>query len=119
MMLKRIKEFLEDIVVNYTDRDLSCLDCNTDFTFSSDDQSFHAAKGYSDPKRCPNCRKAARTARNSGGGNRGGGGCFSRDRGPRELFSIQCSDCNKEAKVPFNPSGDRPVYCSECFDSHK
>lgn len=23
--------------------------------------------------------------------------------------------CGKEARVPFKPSGDRPVYCSECF----
>ncbi len=107
--------------MSYTDRELSCLDCNTDFTFSADDQSFHSAKGYSDPKRCPNCRKDARGRRNTGGGRSGGGGGggFGRDREPRELHSIQCSDCNKEAKVPFKPSGDRPVYCSECFDSHK
>ena len=103
--------------MSYTDRELNCLDCNTTFTFSSDDQSFHADKGYSDPKRCPNCRKEARNNRNNRGG--GGGGGFGRDRGPRELFSIECSDCNKEAKVPFKPSGDRPVYCSDCFDSHK
>ena len=83
--------------MSYTDRELNCLDCPTTFIFSSDDQSFHAEKGYSDPKRCPNCRKEARSRRNNRGG---GGGGFGRDRGPRELFSIECSDCNKEAKVP-------------------
>ena len=25
------------------------------------------------------------------------------------------ASCGKECKVPFAPSGDRPVYCSECF----
>ena len=26
-----------------------------------------------------------------------------------------CAYCGKACKVPFAPSGDRPVYCSECF----
>ncbi|MEG1743136.1 MAG: CxxC-x17-CxxC domain-containing protein [Clostridia bacterium] len=26
---------------------------------------------------------------------------------------------SKEAKVPFQPSDDRPVYCSECYASMK
>ena len=28
-----------------------------------------------------------------------------------------CANCGKEAKVPFKPREDRPVYCSECFAS--
>ena len=23
--------------------------------------------------------------------------------------------CGREARVPFEPKSDRPVYCSECF----
>ncbi|MEE9315913.1 MAG: CxxC-x17-CxxC domain-containing protein [bacterium] len=30
-----------------------------------------------------------------------------------------CADCNKECEIPFKPSGDRPVYCRECFPKHK
>ncbi|MFH1778197.1 MAG: CxxC-x17-CxxC domain-containing protein [Candidatus Omnitrophota bacterium] len=30
-----------------------------------------------------------------------------------------CTDCNKECEVPFKPSGDRPVYCKECFSKRK
>lgn len=43
------------------------------------------------------------------------------DRGPREriLYKAVCADCNKECEVPFRPSGDRPVYCKECFSSRK
>ena len=26
-----------------------------------------------------------------------------------------CAACGGEAKVPFEPKSDRPVYCSECF----
>ena len=36
-------------------------------------------------------------------------------RGPREYFTATCAACGGEAKVPFEPKSDRPVYCSECF----
>ncbi len=28
---------------------------------------------------------------------------------------VICSDCNKECEIPFKPSEDRPVFCSDCF----
>ena len=37
----------------------------------------------------------------------------------REMHNITCADCKKEAQVPFKPSGDRPVYCRDCFQKHK
>ncbi len=37
------------------------------------------------------------------------------DRGPREMYKSVCSDCGKECEVPFRPTGERPVYCSECY----
>ncbi len=49
------------------------------------------------------------------GGNRGGG--F--DRGPKEMHKAVCADCGKECEVPFKPSGERPVYCRDCFGKHK
>jgi CxxC-x17-CxxC domain-containing protein len=33
----------------------------------------------------------------------------------RILHKAICAECNKECEVPFRPSGDRPVYCKECF----
>jgi len=30
-----------------------------------------------------------------------------------------CADCHKECEVPFKPSGDRPVYCKDCFSRRK
>lgn len=100
--------------MEYTDRELTCVDCNESFIFSADDQSYHAEKGYeNEPKRCSTCRAVKRSSRNSMG--RGGG--FG-NRGPREMHTIQCSDCNKDAQVPFLPRGDKPVYCSECYQSH-
>jgi hypothetical protein len=47
-----------------SDKTLTCVECNSEFAFSAEDQAFHAQKGYTDPKRCPSCR----SARRSGGG---------------------------------------------------
>ena len=38
-----------------------------------------------------------------------------RDFGPRKMHKAVCAECGKECEVPFKPSGDRPVYCKECF----
>ena len=52
----------------------------------------------------------------SGGGFRGrGGGGFGRDRRPAEMHDVICDKCGKECQVPFKPSGDKPVLCSDCF----
>jgi CxxC-x17-CxxC domain-containing protein len=26
-----------------------------------------------------------------------------------------CAKCGKSCQVPFRPTGDKPVYCSDCF----
>lgn len=33
-----------------------------------------------------------------------------------EMHDAICDQCGKPCKVPFRPSGDRPIYCSECFE---
>jgi len=52
------------------------------------------------------------------GFNKGRGG-FRRDFGPREMHKIKCSECGKDAEVPFKPRGDLPVYCRDCFMKKK
>lgn len=37
----------------------------------------------------------------------------------RTMHKAVCADCHKECEVPFKPSGDRPVYCKECFAKRK
>lgn len=56
---------------------------------------------------------------NDRGGNSRGGGGFRSNNGPREMHKAICSDCKQETEVPFKPSGDRPVYCRECFQNHR
>jgi CxxC-x17-CxxC domain-containing protein len=93
--------------MSYEDRTLICQDCGQEFTFSADDQQYHAEKGYTnEPKRCPLCR----ASRRSGGG---GGGGYTSER--REMHPATCAQCGKQTQVPFLPRGDRPVYCSDCF----
>ena len=50
----------------------------------------------------------------SSGGGYGGGG-YGGGRRDREMFSVTCSSCGNDALVPFQPRGDKPVYCSDCF----
>lgn len=43
---------------------------------------------------------------------------WGNDRGgDREttMYKAVCSECKKSCDVPFRPSGDKPVYCRDCF----
>jgi len=111
------------------DKVLTCADCGQEFTFTAAEQQFYADRGFSEPRRCSSCRAIRKAQRgDSGGGNRsyssgssfgnsGGGGYSSGgyDRAPREMFTATCSNCGKDAQVPFRPTSGKPVYCSDCF----
>jgi CxxC-x17-CxxC domain-containing protein len=99
--------------VAYTDRTLTCVECGSEFTFTADDQEFHARKGYQEPKRCPSCRQARRQDRGGGGGGGSYGG------GSRQMYDAVCDNCGTNTQVPFLPRQDRPVYCSDCFSKMK
>jgi CxxC-x17-CxxC domain-containing protein len=102
------------------DKTLVCVDCNQEFAFSASEQAFYAERQFSEPRRCPSCRAAKKAARGGGGGSYSSGGYSGGyDRGPREMFSATCSSCGREALVPFRPSGAKPVYCSDCFNSQR
>jgi CxxC-x17-CxxC domain-containing protein len=96
--------------MGFTDKSLQCSDCGNTFTFTADEQEFYSNRGYAnEPKRCPGCREARRTQRNSFGGS----------RTSREMHSAVCNDCGKDCEVPFEPREGRPVYCSDCFGRHR
>lgn len=98
-----------------TDKTLTCRDCGQEFVFTTGEQEFYATRGFqNEPSRCPACR-SARKAQNDGGGSRMGSG----PRQPREMHTVTCAECGKETQVPFKPSGDRPVYCQDCFQTKK
>ena len=123
------------------DRTLTCADCGQEFVFSASEQQFYADRGFSDPRRCPNCRRARKAQRQgsgsgggysagSGGYSSGGGGSYGggyssgggggyRERAPREMFEAVCSNCGKTASVPFRPTSGKPVYCDDCFSQRR
>ena len=84
----------------YEDKTLVCKECGQEFVFTAGEQEFYAERGFqNEPQRCKACRDARKNAA----------------RGPREYFTAVCAACGGEARVPFEPKSDRPVYCSECF----
>ena len=86
--------------IMFEDKTLKCKECGADFIFTAGEQEFYAEKGFqNEPQRCKACRDARKNAA----------------RGPREFFTATCAACGGEARVPFEPKSDRPVYCSECF----
>jgi CxxC-x17-CxxC domain-containing protein len=113
-----------------SDRTLTCADCGQEFVFTASEQQFYTDRGFSDPRRCRNCRaqrKASMGSDSSGGGySAGGGGGYSaggaggfRERRPREMFDATCSNCGKTAQVPFRPTSGKPVYCDDCFSRRR
>lgn len=106
--------------MGFEDKTLNCSDCGADFTFSADEQELFHSKGYTnEPKRCPSCRDArkARRAQESTGSMYGSRSYGSSSYGStrREMFPVKCAECGKDTQVPFQPRGDRPVYCSDCY----
>ena len=91
----------------YQDKTLVCRDCGAEFVFTAGEQEFYAEKGFqNEPGRCPSCRAARRQAN-------------GQNRGDRPMFDVVCDNCGRPTQVPFQPRGDRPVYCRECFDAQR
>lgn len=95
----------------FQDKTLTCRDCGQQFVFSASEQQFYAEKGFqNDPSRCPTCRQARKA---TGGGRNAGG--FSRPA--RQMYPAVCAACGVETEVPFQPTGDKPVYCRDCYQA--
>ena len=107
--------------MSFVDKTLTCRDCGEDFVFTAGEQEFYAEKGFTnEPTRCPNCRRANKARRNtSGGASYGNGGGYGGGRAERTMHPAVCSACGKETMVPFVPRNDKPVYCSDCFQSQR
>lgn len=84
----------------FTDQTLKCKDCGADFVWTASEQEFYQQKGFDNqPSRCPKCRQAKKQQRFAEGSK----------------YEITCAKCGKKAFVNFEPKGDRPVYCAECY----
>ncbi len=93
------------------DKTIVCSDCGKEFVFTTGEQEFYAQKGFtSDPTRCPACRSARKAAREGGSSYSGG---------ERQMYPAVCAQCGKATEVPFQPRGDKPVYCSDCYKAQR
>jgi CxxC-x17-CxxC domain-containing protein len=91
----------------FEDKQKTCKDCGQDFVFTASEQEFFASKGFTnEPGRCPACRAAKKA---QSGYGRGGA------RTERQMYEVVCDQCGTNTTVPFQPSGDKPVYCRDCF----
>lgn len=95
--------------MQYQDRMLKCVECNSEFVFTSGEQLFYAEKGFkNEPKRCKNCKGKQSQAGSSGGHGQG-----------RAVTTTVCSQCGKETTVPFKVTQGRPVYCLQCYQQRR
>lgn len=85
----------------FNDRNLMCVSCGREFTFSAEEQAFFKDKNFQhDPKRCMTCR-----------GLRAGA------RIVRVETRVTCAVCGDPTTVPFRPRQGRPVLCRGCFQA--
>ena len=106
----------------YNDRELTCRDCGGAFEFTAGEQEFYASKGLqNDPVRCPSCRAQRRMMRPEDRDDTPNYGVYVSwgGRTPRQPHVAICSSCNTAAEVPFVPRGDRPIFCSDCYNEER
>ena len=88
----------------FEDKTLKCKECGNEFVFSAGEQEFYAEKGFqNEPQRCKACRDKRKNA----------------GREQKQLFDAVCAECGKPCKIPFQPTNDRPVDCSDCFEARR
>ncbi len=96
--------------MNFTEKQLHCIDCKKIFTFSIEEQQYHASQGFpNSPNCCPPCRKT----RKSGVASREN---HDEDSSPHsKMFPVNCTQCGKATRIPFQPRQNEPVYCGDCY----
>jgi CxxC-x17-CxxC domain-containing protein len=102
--------FRENEESEFDDKEILCVDCNTDFVWTVGEQIFFRDKGLKNPpKRCKHCKQAknerlaAINAAQAAGVKQ------------RVEVAVYCAKCSAHTTVPFYPSQGRPVFCRSCF----
>jgi len=93
------------------DVDLSCAKCGAHIS------QLPFQPSGDRPVYCSDCNRAFRDSNRD---SRGGG--FSRSTGPRQMYSVNltCATCGQAiTQLPFQPTGDKPVYCRDCMQAKR
>jgi len=89
----------------HEDKILKCKECGADFVFSAGEQAFYAEKGLvNEPSRCRECRVRRKE---------------QRQEANRQLYDAVCSNCGGATRVPFKPTGKKPIYCRDCMTANR
>lgn len=89
--------------MEYQDKTLVCKECGNEFAFTASEQEFYATKGFeNEPSRCPDDRAKKREEKRN-----------------KQQFEVTCAVCGQLTTVPFQPKGDRPVYCLDDYKKLK
>ena len=103
-----------------TDQTLSCRDRQQAFTFTVGEHEFYASWGLTNaPSRFPEYRAAHKQSNRGQRAFSGGGSGRVREYESRQMYSATCASCGEETQVPFQPRGDRPVYCGACYQAQR
>jgi len=103
--------------VAFADKILRCRGCGAEFIWTAGEQQFYQLKGLlNEPGRCPECRALRKAERMQATGVASAPLATAETRPRRELHPAICAECGVSTMVPFVPRGDKPVYCSSCFD---
>jgi len=80
---------------------LFCVSCSEEFAFTDAEQKYYQEQGFTEPKRCPKCRKI-RKANKEKRENLG------------RAYRVKCSSCGTDAVVNYRPSYSNPAFCKGC-----
>ena len=92
------------------DVDLTCAQCGTHIS------QLPFQPSGDRPVYCSDCNRQYRQNRGGSGGM--GGGMSRGPRPARQMYSVNltCAGCGTQiTELPFQPSGDKPVYCRACM----
>ncbi len=70
------------------------------------------------PIYCNDCFRNKRGGEQRGpsSGGRRDSNRFGSNSSDRVMHQAICDKCGKSCEVPFKPTGEKPIYCSNCFD---
>jgi len=99
------------------ERSIVCIepDCKKTFSLTSGEIEFYVQRDFSLPKRCKPCRHARKNKNFPDG----------KTSVPKvtvvtpSAADITCSNCGRNATVPFRPIPNKPVYCKICWEGIK
>ena len=91
----------------FADKQIKCIECNKDFTYTAAEQELHKSLGYqNEPKRCNPCREAKRQRR-PGGRDRAAAPAPADGAAPAAAAAAPAAPAPQPQQQP-RPQGNRP-----------